>query len=193
MLSVAAQMLSEGGGEPLKFADVFEAAGVSRGSAYRIYIGVEDLLQDLAGEWLGNFVAYLRDLKLDEPPADWTILSDRIVARGTRYWADTAETLRVMPRIRSNLPETYSAAVRSLSECLAEMFDRYFEIPPIPGWYQKLAFYTQLADSVYSDAMRTDGRISDQRLAEAQALCRTYLGFHLPADLAPRDTAPASG
>ncbi len=193
MLSVAARMLAESGGEPLKFADVFEAAGVSRGSAYRIYIGVEDLMQDLAGEWLGNFVDYLSDLKLDEPPADWTILSDRIVERGTRYWAETADTLKVMPRIRSNLPETYSAAVRSLSECLAEMFDRYFRIPPIPGWYQKLAFYTQLADSVYSDAMRIDGQISDQRLAEAQALCRTYLAFHLPTDLASRDPARTRG
>lgn len=193
MLIVAAKMLSENGGEPLKFAEVFEAAGVSRGSAYRIYIGVEDLMQDLAGEWLGNFVDYLRGLTLDKAPADWTILSDRIVERGTRYWADTAETLKVMPRIRSNLPETYRAAVRSLSECLAEMFDRHFEIPPIPGWYQKLAFYTQLADSVYSDAMRTDGRISDQRLAEAQALCRTYLAFHLPNDLVPRASAHTGG
>ncbi len=66
------------------------------------------------------------------------------------------------------------------------MFTRYFEVPEIPGWHRKLAFYTQLGDAVYSDAMRIDGQISDQRLVEAQALCRTYLAFHLPSDLPPR-------
>lgn len=186
MLRIAERLLADNQGEPLKFADVFEAAGVSRGSAYRIYKGIEDLLQDLAGEWLVNFVSYLSTIEFDDPPADWMALSDRIVERGTRYWTDTAETLEVLPRIRSNLPETYSAAVNSLSECLDRMFNRYFEVPPIPGWHQKLAFYTQLGDAVYSDAMRVDGQISDQRLLEAQALCRTYLAFHLPSDLPPR-------
>ncbi len=186
MLRIAERMLAENEGAPLKFAEVFEAAGVSRGSAYRIYNGAEDLLQDLAGEWLGNFVSYLSDIEFDDPPPDWMALSDRIVERGTRYWTDTAETLQVLPRIRANMPETYSAAVKSLSECLAEMFGRYFRIPTIPGWHQKLAFYTQLGDAVYSDAMRVDGEISEKRLAEAQALCRTYLAFHLPPDLPPR-------
>ena len=187
MLRIAERMLAENSGDTPKFADVFEAAGVSRGSAYRIYNGLEDLLQDLAGEWLGNFVTYLSDIEFDEPPSDWMALSDRIVERGTRYWTDTAETLQVLPRIRSNMPETYSAAVKSLSECLDGMFSRYFEIPRIPGWHQKLAFYTQLGDAVYSDAMRHDGQISDQRLTEAQALCRTYLAFHLPTDLPTRE------
>ena len=183
MLRVAERMLAEQDSDTLKFAEIFEAADVSRGSAYRIYNGIEDLMQDLAGEWLGNFVDYLSAIEFDEPPADWMALSDRIVERGTRYWTDTAETLQVLPRIRSNLPETYSTAVKSLSECLDEMFSRYFEVPTIPGWHKKLAFYTELGDAVYSDAMRTDGQISDQRMLEAQALCRTYLAFHLPADL----------
>lgn len=186
MLGIAERLLVNNGSEPLKFADVFEAAGVSRGSAYRIYNGVEDLLQDLAGEWLSNFESYLRDIEFAAPPPDWMTLSDRIVERGTRYWTDTAETLQVLPRIRANMPETYNAAVKSLSECLDGLFSRHFELPPIAGWHGKLAFYTQLADAVYSDAMRNDGRISDQRLAEAQALCRTYLAFHLPGVLKPR-------
>ena len=193
MLRIAERMLAENRGEALKFADVFHAAGVSRGSAYRIYNGVEDLLQDLAGEWLGNFVTYLSDIEFEEPPADWVALSDRIVERGARYWTDTAETLEVLPRVVSSMPETYGAAMKSLSECLDGLFSRYFEMPPIPGWQQKLAFYTQLGDAVYADALRLEGRIGEQRLVEAQALCRTYLAFHLPPDLPPRSLSAAHG
>lgn len=193
MLRIAERMLAENGGEVLKFADVFHAAGVSRGSAYRIYNGIEDLLQDLAGEWLGNFVSYLSVMEFEEPPPDWMALSDRIVERGARYWTDTAETLKVLPRIISSAPETYGAAVKSLSECLDRLFSRYFEMPPIPGWQQKLAFYTQLGDAVYADAMRLDGRVGQQRLVEAQTLCRTYLAFHLPSDLPPRSSSAVRG
>ena len=48
LLAEAERMLLEDNGGSLKFSDIFEAAGVSRGSAYRIYINVDDLLQDLA-------------------------------------------------------------------------------------------------------------------------------------------------
>ena len=91
-----------------------------------------------------------------------------------------------MPRIRSNLPESYRSAVRDLSVCLDDLFNRWFEIPEIPGWYHKLSFYTQLGDTVFSDAMRAEGHISQERVEEAQVLCSTYLSFHLPSELRAR-------
>lgn len=189
LLAEAERLLLESGGDQLKFSAVFEAAGVSRGSAYRIYIGIDDLLQDLAAEWISNFVDYLKSSDPGTQPANWAQLSDFIVKWAAAYWAETADTLRVLPRIRSNTPASYNHAVRALSDCLADIFDRYFVIPEVPGWSSRLAFFTQLCDISFSDAVRSEGHISEERLIETEALCRTYLAFHLPARLPARNQA----
>lgn len=185
----AQRLLLEHNGAQLKFSDVFEAAGVSRGSAYRIYIGMDDLMQDIATAWVNDFVEYLGKFEPGHQPASWHQLSDDVVAAGARYWDKTSDTLRLLPRIRSREPASYREAVRAMSQCLVDIFDRYFEVPQIPHWSHKLGFYTEICDTTFADAVRSEGRISDQRLAEAQALCRTYLDFHLPDALPPRQAA----
>ena len=189
LLREAQRLLLENNGAPLKFSDVFEAAGVSRGSAYRIYIGMDDLMQDIATAWVNDFVEYLGDFEPGIQPAGWPQLSDEVVAAGARYWDKTSDTLRVLPRIRSNEPASYREAVQSMSKCIVGIFDRFFEIPDIPHWTHKLGFFTEICDTTFADAVRTEGRISDERLAEAQALCRTYLKFHLPDGLPQRHQA----
>ena len=189
LLAEAERLLLEGTGNPPKFSDIFEAAGVSRGSAYRIYIGIDDLLQDLATEWINNFVDHLKKSEPDTQPENWVQLSDFIVRRAADYWAATADTMRVLPRIRSNAPASYSQAVRALSDCLSDIFNRYFVVPEVPGWLSKLGFYTQLCDIAFRDAIRSEGHISEQRLNEAETLGRTYLAFHLPTWLPVRSQA----
>lgn len=189
LLAEAERLLLENDGSPPKFSDIFEAAGVSRGSAYRIYIGIDDLLQDLATEWINNFVDFLDSSDPGAPPADWEQLSDFIVRQGATYWRDTSDTMRVLPRIRSNTPTSYDSAVLSMSSCLSDIFNRYFVIPEIDGWLGKLAFFAQICDITFADAVRSDGHISEKRLAEAETLCRTYLALHLPPRLPARDRA----
>jgi len=186
LLAEAERLLLEDNAGSLKFSDIFEGAGVSRGSAYRIYINIDDLLQDLATEWVNNFVSYLETYEPDEPPETWSQLSDLIVRRGAEYWTETSDTLRVLPRIRSNAPASYRTAVRELSVCLSEIFNRYFVVPEVEGWMTKLAFFTQICDIAFTDAVRNDGHINEQRLIEAETLCRTYLAFHLPTWLPAR-------
>lgn len=189
LLAEAERLLLESDGSPLKFSDVFEAAEVSRGSAYRIYIGIDDLLQDLATEWINNFVAYLKNSDPGKTPETWVQLSDFIVRRAADYWTETADTMRVLPRIRSNAPSSYNAAVRAMTNCLSEIFNRYFVVPEIPGWYSKMAFYTQICDISFADAVRGEGQISEQRVTEAATLARTYLAFYLPTWLPARNQA----
>lgn len=186
LLAEAERLLLEDNGGSLKFSDIFEAAGVSRGSAYRIYINIDDLLQDLATEWMNNFVSCLETYEPEEPPETWSQLSDLIVRRGAEYWAETSDTLRILPRIRSNAPASYRTAVRELSVCLSEIFNRHFVVPEVAGWMTKLAFFTQICDITFTDAVRNDGHIREQRLIEAETLCRTYLAFHLPTWLPAR-------
>jgi len=186
LLAEAERRLLDSDGSPLKFSDLFKAAGVSRGSAYRIYISVDDLLQDLATEWLNNFADFMIAMDLEEDPENWTDLSNLIVQRGAGYWASTADTLRVLPRIRSNAPATYKQAVRTMSDCLAVLFNRYFVVPEVPGWLTKLSFYTQICDITFADAVRSEGSVSEERRKEAEVLCRTYLALHLPAWLPAR-------
>jgi len=189
LLAEAERLLLENSGATLKFSDVFEAADVSRGSAYRIYIGVDDLMQDLATEWIYNFVDFLNSVDPDEPPENWSQISDYIIQRSAEYWAATADTMRILPRIRSNAPASYSHAVRTISECLSGIFNRYFDVPELPGWMSKLAFFTQICDITFSDAVRSEGYISEERRIEAETLCRAYLAFHLPPRLPARNQA----
>lgn len=183
LLHEAERLIAASNGRSIRFSDVFESAGVSRGSAYRIYIGMDDLMQDLAGEWISNFVEYLARLQPETPPQSWQSLSDQILERGAEYWDQTSHTLRVMPRVRSNPPASYRQSLIDLSHCLADIFDRYFDMPEIDNWYGKLNFYVQVADLTFSDSVRVGDRVTRDRLAEAQQLGRTYLAFHLPETL----------
>ena len=185
-------MLTKTNGSTLRFCDVFETAGVSRGSAYRIYRDIDDLMNDLASDWVEKFVDHLSGVSPPQPPDSWMALTDFIIESGADYWAMTENTLRVMPRIRSNSPASYKASVHALADTLERLYDRYFELPPIPDWHGKLVFTTQLCDFAYSEAVRADGEISAQKLREAQVLCKTYLGFYLPATVRPR-RHPAHG
>ncbi len=187
LLAEAERLIGGRGGEPVKFSDVFEAANVSRGSAYRIYDGIEDLRQDLASLWISQFVEYVNNAAKIDQPESWVELSDHLVARAAAYWAETEEKLRVLPRARGNVPDTYRAAVRELTEAIAETFNCYFVMPEISAWMSVLSMYTSLGDTIFADAVRREGRISEQRLVEAQVICRTYLSFYLPAWLQTRD------
>lgn len=190
LLETAERLLADPNTQNLRFSDVFEAAGVSRGSAYRIYIGLDDLLHDLTAEWLNNFVDYLASSEPPAAPEDWMALSDFLVDRAASYWKNTEETLRVLPRIRTNLPESHKRSQHTLSRIIGEIFSRYFVLPAVENWHAVLSFYVQICDATFSDSVRREGRITEQRKSEAQALCRTYLAFYLPSWLPTRqDTA----
>jgi len=188
LLAVAQRLIGEHAGRAVRFSDVFEAANVSRGSAYRIYDGVEDLMQDLASSWINNFVTYVNDAAPIIQPESWVELSDQLVARAAAYWVETADTLRVLPRIRSNAPESYRAAVHDLTKAFEDTFHRYFVMPEISDWSSILVMYTSLGDMIFADAMRREGYISEKRLVEAQKICNTYLSFSLPTQLPVRDS-----
>ena len=186
LLDQAERLLASTPGNSVRFSDVFESAGVSRGSAYRIYIGMDDLMQDLASEWINSFVGYVAALEPEQPPENWQALSDQIVARGVEFWDDTSYTLQLMPRVRSNVPASYKQALVELSHCLAALFDRFFVMPEIDNWYSKLNFYVQIVDLTFSDSVRISDRITPDHLRQAQQLGRTYLSFHLPETIETR-------
>lgn len=187
LLAEAQRLIEEKSGTPLRFSEIFQSAGVSRGSAYRIYNGIDDLMQDLASSWINDFVAYIRSADMDADVDSWADLSDLIVVRGAQYWVETADTLRVLPRVRSNVPESYRQAVHDMTDAVAEIFDRVFVIPEIEDWRSVLGMYTALGDTIFSDAVRREGIISEKRLAEAQKICTTYLSFYLPSWLPARE------
>lgn len=186
LLDCARRMLAENNGSPLRFCAVFEAAGVSRGSAYRIYRDIDDLMNDLSADWVETFVEHLAGVRPSTPPETWMELTDFIIQSGAEYWAMTKNTLRVMPRVRATSPASYKASVHALADMLERLYDRFFELPDIPDWHSKLVFATQLCDFAYSEAVRTDGAVTPERLREAQVLCKTYLGFYLPATVQRR-------
>lgn len=179
-------MLAENNGSPIRFCEVFESAGVSRGSAYRIYRDIDDLMNDLSADWVEQFVEHLAGRRPPSPPTTWMELTDFIVDTGADYWALTENTLRVLPRVRASSPASYKASIHALANTLERLYARYFELPAVPDWHSKLVFATQLCDFAYSEAVRADGRITPERLREARILCKTYFGFYLPPTVRPR-------
>ena len=186
MLEVAESMMNETGSEPIRFSDIFETAKVSRGSAYRIYNGIDDLMQDLASARINNFVTYISNADAGSGISTWVQLSDQILESTAFYWLNTEETLRILPRVRSNVPDSYKQAAKDMNNAVAEIFERYFAVPAIPDWIAVIGMYTQIGDVVFSDAVRREGHISASRLLEAQTLCSTYLSMHLPPSLPAR-------
>jgi AcrR family transcriptional regulator len=186
MLVAAGRMIEEAGGKPIRFSDIFKAAKVSRGSAYRIYNGIDDLMQDLTSARIHNFVSYISTAKAGSGISTWVQLSDRILESSAAFWRNTEETLRVLPRVRSNLPENYKQASKDMSHAVAAIFERNFVVPDVPDWLAVVGMYTQIADVVFSDAVRREGYISESRLLEAQKLCSTYLSLYLPTSLPVR-------
>ena len=180
--------MGEKGTKPVRFSDIFEAAGVSRGSAYRIYNGIDDLMQDLASAWINNFVSYIRSTEAGSDITTWVQLSDRLLELTAVYWRETEQTLRVLPRVRSNIPQSYKEAAKDMNKAVAETFEKTFVVPEIDDWMAIIGMYTQIGDTVFSDAVRREGRISAQRLLEAQKLCSTYLAFYLPSSLPVKDS-----
>lgn len=187
LLAEAQRLIEANKGRPIRFSEVFEGAGVSRGSAYRIYNGLTDLMQDLSSSWISNFVEYIKDTEPEDQMDSWQQLSDHLLVRAATYWIETADTLRVLPRVRSNVPASYRTAVNEMTAAVSGIFDRYFVMPEIPDWSAILAMYTSIGDIMYADAIRREGRISEQRLREAQKICSTYLAFYLPTWLPARD------
>ena len=145
-------------------------------------------MQDLASSWIDNFVTFIKDAAPKTQPQTWVELSDHLVARAAEYWVETADTLRVLSRVRSNAPESYRTAVQELTKAFADTFDRYFVMPEIPDWSSILVMYTSLGDMIFADAVRRESRISEKRLVEAQKICNTYLSFYLPTQLPVRDS-----
>lgn len=175
--------------DSVKFSDIFEAAGVSRGSAYRIYDGIDDLLQDIATDWVVNFVVFLESSRPESHPKNWSELGNFMVRCGAEYWTATADTLRLLPRLRTSGPESYRLAVQTVGKGVQDVFEHYFEMPDIPNWPQKVGFFVELCDLTFADSIRTEGVISEQRLIEAETLAHTYLAFFLPVDLPRRRQA----
>lgn len=186
LLAEAERLIAASNGKPIRFSDVFQAAGVSRGSAYRIYSGIGDLLQDLSGKWISDFVTFIRTGPKAARAESWMELSDRLVERASEYWIETEQTLQVLPRVRINAPDSYRQAVKELTVAVANIFDKHFVVPDIPDWLSVLALYIELGDTIYADAVRRDGYIAKRRLVEAQRICQTYLSFYLPESLPPR-------
>ena len=189
LLTEAQKLIEEHGGKPERFSDVFEAAGVSRGSAYRIYDDIDDLMQDLSGTWINKFTSYIRNVDPESTAETWQELSDQMVASGGAYWVKTTRTLRVIPRVRVNAPESYRVAVRQMTRTVAEMFESRFIVPEIENWHDVINMYVQIGDMLFSDGVRRDGHVSHKCLGETQTMLKTYLSLHLPAWLPVREQA----
>ena len=62
-------------------------------------------------------------------------------------------------------------------------------IPEIEDWHNAIGMYVEIGDSIFSNALRRDGFVSERRLTEAKTMLTTYLSLYLPAWLPARERA----
>jgi len=186
LLKAATELLRERRENAFRFNDVFKAAGVSRGSAYRIYNGLDDLMQDVTCEWIAGFIISIRAAHENVHPATWQELVDTMIESSARGWVASAGTLIALPRYHCVVPESYQDSIRELMQVFAELFNKFFDVPYVPGWFSVLGIGMQLSDVVFANAMRREGVISEHSIVEAQRVSRTYLAMHLPETIPVR-------
>jgi len=171
--------------EELSFRQVCEHAGMPEGSGYHFYANKYDLLTALAGTLSQTFIDSLSNVVSDGPPQSWEELADRVVDNGAEiYEAHPAAVqlflgARTPPEVKlqdRNNDRLVGASVR-------ELFDRYFELPPIRPGHHLFFYFIEITDLMFSLSVLEEGCITPDAIEESKRAGKGYLGVYLPPHL----------
>ncbi len=73
-----------------------------------------------------------------------------------------------------------------LAEARAQLFEKYFVVPPIHDWIRRLAVYMSIIDGIFALSYSQHGRIDDSYVHETQLATIAFLRCYLPEVLAPK-------
>ncbi|MCK0198137.1 TetR/AcrR family transcriptional regulator [Ancylobacter sp. 6x-1] len=160
---------------------IAERANVPPASIYHFFPNKEAALVALAEDYLERLVERSREAP-PFAPARWQDL----IAWRIRTLADFYNAH--LPLMRLFLGASISAEVRerdmagtlAASQTRAELFDRYFLMPPVRDWVGKLATSVAIADGIWALSYSQNRRIDDAAVHEAVLAVTAYLRCYLP-------------
>ena len=177
--------LIEYGTAALSIYSVAQRANIPPSSVYHFFASVPALLEALTGEVHAAFRACLQAPLDHAQLRDWRDLSRQVELRMLdTYAADPAARQLILAQ--HGLTEVTQADQRhdvELGRLLHQLFDRHFQLPPLPEDIDIFTLAMELSDRVYASSVQQHGCITPRMAAEGMRVFDAYLSLYLPAHL----------
>lgn len=188
ILDAARALLAESGAASLSIYAVAERAQIPPSSVYHFFPSVPALLQGLTSDVHAAFRACLEEPIDHATLRDWRDLSRIIEQRMLAVYAGDAAA-RQLILASHGLAEVTQADTQhdvQLGEAMRQLFERHFELPPLPTDIEVFSLAMELGDRVYALSVQRHGRISERLAEEGVRVFDAYLSLYLPPCLPKR-------
>lgn len=191
ILDAARALLAESGAASLSIYSVAERAEIPPSSVYHFFPSVPALLQGLTSDVHAAFRDCLEQPIDHAALRDWRDLSRIVEQRMLAVYADDAAA-RQLILASHGLAEVTQADSQhdvQLGEAMRQLFERHFELPPLPTDIEVFSLAMELGDRVYALSVQRHGQISERLAEEGMRVIDAYLSLYLPPCL-PKRAAP---
>ncbi|MBB4862885.1 AcrR family transcriptional regulator [Pseudomonas nitritireducens] len=191
ILDAARAQLAEGGAAGLSIYAVAERADIPPSSVYHFFPSVPALLQGLTSDVHAAFRACLEQSVDHAVLRDWRDLARLVEQRTLAVYADDAAA-RQLILASHGLAEVTQADSQhdvQLGQAMRKLFERHFELPPLPQDIEVFSLAIELGDRVYALSVQRHGRITERLAEEGMRVIDAYLSLYLPPCL-PKRAAP---
>jgi len=188
ILDAARALLAESGAAGLSIYAVAERADIPPSSVYHFFPSVPALLQGLTSDVHAAFRACLEQPVDHSALRDWRDLARLVEQRTLAVYAEDAAA-RQLILASHGLAEVTQADSQhdvQLGHAMRELFERHFELPPLPQDIEVFSLAIELGDRVYALSVQRYGRITERLAEEGMRVIDAYLSLYLPPCLPKR-------
>lgn len=196
LVAAAIEMLNHQTPQELAFKAIADKANVPEGSAYHFYANKYDLFADVAGQ-MSELFQVAQSKPIDPKQVDnWHDIVGILVERGAQVYKRNPVARRLL--IGSTTPPEIKQIDRennrNIAAIMAQRFSDIFDMPNIPEFEQKLYYFIEITDTLFTVEHREKRAITKEIIEEAKRVAIGYLGTYLPSIL-PRiqKTADSDG
>lgn len=191
ILEAARALLAESGAASLSIYAVAERADIPPSSVYHFFPSVPALLQGLTSDVHAAFRACLDEPVEHAALRDWRDLARLVEQRTLAVYAEDAAA-RQLILASHGLAEVTQADSQhdvQLGHAMRELFERHFELPPLPQDIEVFSLAIELGDRVYALSVQRHGQITERLAEEGMRVIDAYLSLYLPPCL-PKRSSP---
>lgn len=191
ILEAARTLLAESGAAGLSIYAVAERADIPPSSVYHFFPSVPALLQGLTSDVHAAFRACLEQPVDHAALRDWRDLARLVEQRTLAVYAEDAAA-RQLILASHGLTEVTQADSQhdvQLGQAMRELFERHFELPPLPQDIEVFSLAIELGDRVYALSVQRHGQITERLAEEGMRVIDAYLSLYLPPCLPKRPAA----
>ncbi|KJJ96613.1 TetR family transcriptional regulator [Pseudomonas sp. 21] len=188
ILEAARALLAESGAAGLSIYAVAERADIPPSSVYHFFPSVPALLQGLTSDVHAAFRACLEQPVDHAALRDWRDLARLVEQRTLAVYAEDAAA-RQLILASHGLAEVTQADSQhdvQLGQAMRKLFERHFELPPLPQDIEVFSLAIELGDRVYALSVQRHGKITERLAEEGMRVIDAYLSLYLPPCLPKR-------